>query len=232
MARAKSTARAEARRRNRAMQANELSEGTAEPNVMAAAPSGGGGSAAAALPPRRGFFGFRMPNIREDLPSLPTELRTNRWIWVAAALMLSALVVFLIRDSVPLSLTPYVLIYVQLMITPPALPVLLGGFMARRAAYLVGAALGILNGFVYAILVSSAQAATQTTYGGSGAITLDPVSAFLNAAVMGTLFGGIAGWYRRFLSENNARTRAARQARDADKARKAKQAARGARSAR
>ncbi|MGH2407559.1 MAG: hypothetical protein ACRDF7_05730 [Candidatus Limnocylindrales bacterium] len=236
LARAKSTARAEARRRNRVMQANELSEGTADPNVIATAASGTSGSASAAMPPRRGFFGFRMPNIRADLPTLPNELLTNRWIWLAAALLVSALVLFLVRDSVPTSLTPYVLIYVQLMVTPPALPVLLGGFVARRAPYLVGLALGILNGIVYAVLVSSAAAATTpaqvggtTVYG--AAVTLDPVAAFLNATVMGTLFGGIAGWYRRFLSENNARTKAARQARDVEKARKAKQDARAARSA-
>jgi hypothetical protein len=230
LARAKSTARAEARRRNRAMQANELSEGTATPNEMAGGSTGASGAAAAALPPRRGLFGFRMPNIREDLPALPHELRTNRWIWLAAGLLLSALGLYLFRDAVPVSLVPYFAIYIQLMVTPPALPVLLGGFMARRAPYLVGAVLGLLNGVVYAVLVSTAQTGTTTTYGATGP-TLDPLAAFLNATIMGALFGGIAGWYRRFLSENNARTKAAREARAADQRRKAKQDARGARSA-
>jgi hypothetical protein len=218
------------------VQANELSEGTALPNAMAAAtPSPA--ATAAAEPPRRGLFGFRMPNFREDLPALPNELRTNRWIWLAAGLLLSALVLYLVRDSVPVSLVPYFAIYIQLMVTPPALPVLLGGFMARRAPYLVGGVLGLLNGLIYAVLVTSqagvattVQTGATTTYGVTAA-TLDPAAAFLNATVMGALFGGIAGWYRRFLSQNNARTKAARDARDADKRRKAKQDARGARSA-
>jgi hypothetical protein len=227
LARAKSTARAEARRRNRAMQPNELSGGVATPNVAGATPAAAA-DATAARPARRGLFGFKMPDIRADLPTLPNELRTNRWIWLAAALLLSALGLYLVRDSVPVEMVSIVAIYIQLMVTPPALPVLLAGFFARRAPYLVGAVLGMLNGVVYAILVSSAS----TTIPASAGRGLDPFSAFLNATVMGALFGGIAGWYRKFLSENNARTRAAREARAADQRRKAKQDARGAKPAR
>ena len=229
MARAKSTARAEARRRNRAAQANQLTDGEATPNVLGSAASSGA-AATATLPPRRGFFGFRMPDIRADLPALPHELRTNRWIWLAAALLFTSLGAYYLLPAVPKDLGFAFVIFIELMVRPPALPVLLGGFFARRAPYLVGAVLGMLNGLIYAVLATA-----PLPTGGSAATTagagLDPVSAFLNATVMGALFGGIAGWYRKFLSENNARTRAAREARAADQRRKAKQDARGARPA-
>jgi len=224
LARAKSTARAEARRRNRATQPNELSDGVATPNVAGGA-TGGGDATATARPARRGFFNFRMPDIRADLPTLPNELRTNRWIWLAAALLLSALGAYYVLPSVPKDLSFAFVIFIELMVRPPALPVLLGGFFARRAPYLVGAVLGLLNGVIYAILATAPLPGTPAS-AGTG---LDPVSAFFNATIMGALFGGVAGWYRKFLSENNARTRAAREARAVEQRRKAKQDARGAR---
>jgi Na+/proline symporter len=209
------------------MQPNELSGGVATPNEAAGA-AGQAAATTAALPPRRGLFGFKMPNVRADLPALPHELRTNRWIWLAAALLLSAAGAYYVLPSVPSDLSYAFVIFIELMVRPPALPVLLGGFFARRAPYLVGGVLGLLNGLIYAVLASAPLPGTPAS-AGSG---LDPLSAFLNATVMGALFGGIAGWYRKFLSENNARTRAARDAREAEKRRKAKQDARGAKPAR
>jgi hypothetical protein len=224
LARAKSTARAEARRRNRATQPNELSGGVATPNVAGGA-AGAADDPTAARPARRSFFNFRMPDIRADLPTLPHELRTNRWIWLAAALLLSALGAYYALPSVPKDLSFAFVIFIELMVRPPALPVLLGGFFARRAPYLVGAVLGLLNGLIYAVLATSPLPGSPA----SASTGLDPLTAFFNATIMGALFGGIAGWYRKFLSENNQRTRAARDARAAEQRRKAKQDARGAR---
>jgi hypothetical protein len=235
LARAKSTARAEARRRNRAaMQPNELSGGVATPNVAggagAADASSAGADRRAAAPPRRGFFNFRMPDIRADLPGLPHELRTNRWIWFAAALLLLGLGLYYAAPSVPTDLLPVFGIVITLIIIPPALPVLLGSFFARRAPYLVGGVLGLLNGVIYAIIIASATPLPGSV--NAARTGLDPLGAFINAAIFGVLFGGIAGWYRKFLNENNARTRAARESRAADQRRKAKQDARGAKAAR
>lgn len=234
MARAKSTARAEARRRHRASQVNELTEGVATPNVMSGTAGGSAATAtsrtAAAPPPRRGFFNIKMPNVRADLPLLPNELRTNRWIWFSAALLLAGLAAAFLWGQVGADLKPAVSIFISLtIIQQPAIPVLIGGFFARRASYLVGGVLGLLNGVIFAIAINQLAGSAGATAGAG----LDPFTTVLYATGMGALFGGIAGWYRRFLNENNARARAARETRNADQRRKAKQDARGgARSAR
>ena len=228
MARAKSTARAEARRRHRALQSNRLGEGEALPNTIGGlAPGAASGRPdGAAAPARRPFLGFRMPDVRADLPLMPAELRSNRLIWLATVLMLSAPVAYYLSRSVAPDIGGILSLYYTLMVSPPARPVLLAGFVARRGSYIVGFLLGVLNA---AVVVVVGTASLRPDAVPSGDIVSISVTYFLYASLMGAVFGGIAGWYRRFLRENNARTRAAREARAAEQRRKAKQEARSGR---
>lgn len=229
MPRSKSTARAEARRHHRATQ-------SIQPNVLSGdvvtptASSGAAMSAAAsAEPARRGILGFRMPDVRADLRALPVELRANRWLWLAFALMLSAPLAYAVSTYMSADAAGALRFYYGLMVTPPAIPVLVGGFVARRGTYLVGLMLGVVNAaIVVGIGTSSLQA------GSVGTADLLSVSAtyFVYASAMGALFGGLAGWYRKFLGENSRRQRAARDARAQEQRRKAKQETRPGRTGR
>jgi hypothetical protein len=119
--------------------------------------------------------------------------------------------------------------YYGLMVTPPAIPVLVGGFVARRGTYLVGLLLGVVNAaIVVSIGTSSLQPGTVET----GDLLSVSVTYFVYASAMGALFGGLAGWYRKFLGENSRRQRAARDARAQEQRRKAKQEARPGRTGR
>lgn len=229
MPRSKSTERAEARRRHRATQSiepNVLSGDVLTPTASSGvAPSAG----ASAEPARRGILGFRMPDVRADLRALPAELRANRWLWLAFALMLSAPLAYAASTYMSADAAGALRFYYGLMVTPPAIPVLVGGFVARRGTYLVGLLLGIVNAtIVVGIGTSSLQP------GSVGTADLLSVSAtyFVYASAMGALFGGLAGWYRKFLGENSRRQRAARDARAQEQRRKAKQEARPGRTGR
>jgi hypothetical protein len=224
--RSKSTARAEARRRHRAAQ-------SIEPNVLTGdvlAPGESGVAATSeAAPARRSLFGFRAPNVRADLKLLPDELRTNRWVWVAFALMVTAPLAYVISTYLSADGAGPLRFYYGLMVTPPAIPVLVGGFTARHAQYLVGFLLGILNA---AVVVVIGTASLQSGAVATGDLLTVSASYFVYASLMGAVFGGLAGWYRRFLGDNSRRQQAARQARAQDQRRKAKQETRPGRTGR
>jgi hypothetical protein len=219
LARAKSTARAEARRRYRASQV------AAENDVPAADASA---TTAGGIPPaRRGLFGFSMPDWRGDLRTFPHELRTNRWWWISALLLLSTPVAYaLALNSNEDTAGPFSL-YVRLMVSPPAIPVLVAGFMSRRAPYLIGLVLGVLDG----ILIAAFQVASQDPAApvAQDAFLVGSV-AVLSAAVLGAGFAWLAFIYKGWLQNSSRRRIEQREKQAQEQKRKARDEARQGRS--
>ena len=197
MARAKRTVRADARRRYRQTQTTTESEGgvgeAPAPRPVAAA------SAPSARPSFLAAFrqAYHPANIREDLPYLPSLLR--HWsFWVPLLLIVGTGVLAAVAPGQPLVLFAY-----QTFVYPPALIVLfITGFFARRASYLLGAILGVVNVLVYGGLLLYA---VRT---GLAPVTSEQLgAAILNAIVVsppsGVLFTSLAAWYRRFLYLSN-----------------------------
>lgn len=211
MARAKQTARSEARRRHRL--ANRLDE-EATPNELdadgtpvegaSAGPSSAGRSSAAARPsaaPRPGVLtafrsAYHPAHVREDLRDLPNLLRTKAFLG-GAALMLAGAAIFV---AFPAYSVPQILF--QYLVYPPAFaPIFFVGFFANRASYLIGFIFGLLDALVFIVLL-----ATGTLDGLFGK-PFDPallpsaaISALFAGAGTGTVFSAAFAWYRRFLS--------------------------------
>lgn len=214
MARAKRTDRADARRRYRATQASVADpDGDAEdthPTATTAPASGGG--------PLGLLSGVHMPDFRADVLAMPEVVQTTRILWGAFALGLFAVAAGLTFPLNDPGLTGLVL---PLFIQAPGVPVLVGGFVAPRGAWLVGAVLGLLQalGLLAAIFRSS-----------PGSINASEVGvALISGAVLGSLFGSLASWYRRWLRSMSARNAAAREERAKQQRRDTKRSARPAR---
>ena len=138
MARAKRTDRADARRRYRAAQAPVADPEDDAPaprdTAAAMAPSGGG--------PLGLFGGVHLPDFRGDLLAMPEVVRTTRTLWGAFALGLFAVVAGLTFPLNDPGLTGLVL---PLFIQAPGIPVLVGGFVAPRGAWLIGGVMGLFQ---------------------------------------------------------------------------------------
>lgn len=207
MARAKSTARAEARRRNRLAQGLPAESDTAtlpvETSTTTGSPPSGRVSILSAF--RQSFHSV---NIREDLAALPTIAVRSKALWLPLLLTVVTTVVFGITggsDGVSRFLFAY---FVQ---TPAIGGVFIAGFLAPRASWLLGLIVGLVSAVCYSALiltVFSAVSATSTT----PTLARDAiVSAFVLSPIMGIFFASAAAWYRRFLqlsSPNRARQQA------------------------
>ena len=218
MARAKRTARTEARRRYRAEQSasgavaepNTLVE-DAEPNEIApkGQPSGsrsrGTATAAQATRPVRPSFAssaraaYRTPNVREDLAALP-RLLIHWSVLLSAGLAIAGTAVFLAvgtSSSTGASTVGYVAsLLVSLFVGPPPFgAALLIGFMLPRATWLVGLVLGLLASLCFTVIVLAQPSQSSATV----SIPSILVQVWILGPV-GTMFfsAGIA-WYKRFL---------------------------------
>jgi hypothetical protein len=223
LARAKQTGRAEARRRYRQSTApleadadgellDDAEEHEPKRQVAKAAPARSESRPAG----RPGFIdSFRLayhrPNIREDVATLPTTLRSRGFL-AAIAMVIGGGVVWYLYPVYSGSLTAW-----ELLVLPGSAlaPQLVAGFFAPRASYLLGLIVGILQPIVYVVVSSTPR--VQESYLARGVaipgITIDQVGlAFLNSIVMGALFAAMAAWYRRFLAMSSQRTSAARAA--------------------
>lgn len=233
MARAKRTDRADARRRYRTthddadLDANELDEGTAVPNTLS-----GSGSPARGMATTRGTTrpanaarplgfadsirtAFHRPDIRADIAALPWLLRTR------AFLVPAALVIVGVASLVVAPTNPAAALFFQLMVLPPAMaPIFIAGFFAKRASYLLGFFVAVIDVIGYAVFVNSALPA----------LTGDPLTAarqqelIFSAIAVGPLsgifFAAGAAWYRRFLAFSSAQ-RARQRAGDRPKGKRA-----------
>jgi len=227
LARAKNTSRAEARRNYREqVRAADGGELVEETPVAEPAPT-----------PRPSMF--KMPNIREDLRILPAMFRTRRLLWVPFIMLFVTFVVALlwIQGVLPTDLGWLVSLAVELLLRPTGLFVFfIGGFLAPRASYLVGAILGIIDGILWALLGFLVPGSTVTPDGqletSGAALTLgDAIVFIMVATVVGILAASFAAWYRNFLRSSQERARQNRAAREQQQAAKAKADAKAQRQA-
>lgn len=208
MARAKQTARSEARRRHRL--ANRLDEEVA-PNELDGAPSTGNtagsaaatGSRRAAQPskasttPRPGvlsaFRGAYHPaHIREDLRDLP-KLLLSRAFLGAIALIVAGAAVFVVFPGYNGAQFLF-----QTLTYPPAMaPIFVVGFFATSASYLLGFIVGLIDAAILAILITSGVLGAATD---PNAVPSFLGGAVFTGAVTGAVFASAAAWYRRFLA--------------------------------
>ena len=202
MARAKRTARAEARRRYRAATepGYDLDQETDEspPPARAARPAQ---PARADDNQRRvGIFGalrvsVHPVHLREDLAALPT-LVTNRALLLPILLTVVSTAAVIVTSGKD-ALTPFLFTY---FVQTPALGgVFLAGFLAPRASWLLGAIVGFVAAFGYVIILLTIPDALGTKPPDASTVQGVALYAFLLSPFMGAFFAAAAAWYRRFL---------------------------------
>lgn len=232
MARAKNTSRAEARRKYR----EQTRGGTEMPDdeLDIEVPE--------AIPQERTSM-FRMPNVLEDLRILPGMLRSEWKLWIPFLMLFGAFLLALGYWSwgiVPEDMAGLVSLVVSLVLQPTGLFVFfIGGFLAPRASYLVGAVLGIVDGLLFALLVLLVPAEATTPPGSDVAApttttAVEPgqlIAYVVIAMMVGILAAGFAAWYRNFLRNSQERARQNRMAREQQARIKAKEDARAAKEA-
>ncbi len=221
--RPKDTSRAEARRRYR----DENRE--AEPNELA---DDAAASAASEAAPASSRSMLAMPDIRSDLAALPQVFR-KPLVWLPFGLLLLAFALELARQSGALpegQVSDIGTLYIQLTLPPTSLFVFfIGGFVAPRASYLVGAILGVFDALLITILVlldqSNLEGSGITELGAAAGLTeLAPLWGI--AILVGVFAAGFAAWYRRFLRSSQERAAVNRAAKEREQAQKAKEQAR------
>lgn len=171
---------------------------------------------------------FKFPNVVEDIRALPEMFQTKRTLWIPFGVLIAAFVVALglPYQGVDASIVSFLLLFFQMAFLPQGLVIyLVGGFLAPRAAYLVGFLLGLLNALLLILFVIiRSDFFLDTSQGGSA----DPAAAPGNvlpiligyAVVIGPLAAAFAAWYRGFLNRMNENSRSRRADREAELARK------------
>lgn len=216
MARAKRTDRAEARRRWRQAGAAEL-EG-AEVEELPATPSPASKTAAGSVqrPSITAAFrnAYRPARIREDIAVLPGLLRTRAFLVSILLVVGGTLAVTVVPGNVVTNLA------FQALVVPPAMaPVFIVGFFARRASYILGFIVAVVDVLAYAFFVYAVAP-------GLAPATIDPIqqqqlilSAISVGPLSGIFFAAAAAWYRRFLTLSNAGAQNRARARQQQRAR-------------
>lgn len=210
MARAKRTSdRAEARRRYRQtpLVDDEAPESEARPS-----PASSKAAATATATARPSFTAsfrsaYHRADLRGDLPYLPSLLR--HWsFWLPLLLMVGSGIFAVILPRQPNGVAPdalhgaSVFLY-QTFVLPPALIVLfICGFFAKRASYLLGAILGVINAILFGLLLTYAVQAGLSGLS-SEEVRLQFVNALILSPPSGVLFTSLAAWYKRFLALTN-----------------------------
>lgn len=215
MARAKNIQRAEARRRHREQaRATQRAAVVADPNNI------GQDENAAPQPeaPAGRSSMFRRPDIRGDVKALPEIFRTRRLIWIPFILTAAAFVVVLAfagTDPASGGFSLATLSY-TLVLSPTALFVpFIGGFLAPRASYLVGALIGLMDAILDTLLWAILGNSTVTNGTNNTAVSPGQVAVmFFLSIIVAAFAAGFAAWYRNFLRTSQERARQNRMARD------------------
>ena len=234
MARAKRTNRAEARRRYRASLAEDRDdfddeasdEQPAAPEEVTSGRRPERRSTPAPAPAARPGIGaafrasFRPLDLRGDLRALPSLIR-HKSVWLPVMLTVASAIFYAavtppipaeqINADRPVEQTIAGLLFQYFVWSPPVASIFLAGFLAPRASYLTGGIAGTVGALAFIPIVASRVGLF---------VQLDEVginqyiaSSLVASPLAGILFGGAAGWYRRFLmlaNPNRARAAAAR----------------------
>lgn len=211
MARAKRTARADARRRYRADQglAEPILDEPTEPASSQAtesrttAPTPGPGARRSIATAFR--EAFRPLDVRGDIESLPAVALRSKALWLPILLTLASTVLFIaVRFETPGSPITFVsrFLFEYFVVTPAIGAVFIAGFLAPRASWLLGAIVGVVSAASYSFLglggyIALAPNAPQP-------VAQDVVlAAFTIGPILGAFFASAAAWYRRFLMLSN-----------------------------
>ena len=221
MARAKRTARADARRRYRAEQSVPETLEPIEPAPARPAPASQPAPEPGARRSIAGAFreAFRPLDVRADLAALPSLALRSKALWLPILLTLASTGLFVAvkptTSNDPLSLIAAFL-FQYFIVTPAIGGVFIAGFLAPRASWLLGAIVGVVSAACYSFLIVGGfipLAAGAQQPNASDVI----VAAFSISPILGALFASAAAWYRRFLMLSNPNRGRARQAASAAK---------------
>lgn len=200
MARAKRTARAEARRRSRA--AAEIDEPLDEATPEGVRRTEGAPTSRPGQPPARMGFGaaFRAAihpvNVRADLASLPWVAVHSKALWVPLLITIASTVLIVATNGGDWSL----FMFAYFIQTPAIGGVFIAGFLAPRASWLLGAIVGLVAAICYSVLVVAYPTTIYTELPPTPDQTRDIVlAALVLSPVFGALLAAGAAWYRRFL---------------------------------
>jgi hypothetical protein len=208
VARAKRTARADARRRYRAEQAPV--DTTSEPTD---APSEGTAEAGTRTQPapdaRRGIAAafreaFHPLDLRADLRTFPATARSKA-LWIPILLTLISTALFIARPPTSTSdvtglITSFLFQY--FIVTPGIGAAFIAGFLAPRASWLLGAIVGVVSAVCYSFLGLGGYIPVAAN--APKPVAQDVVlAAFTIGPILGAFFASAAAWYRRFLLLNN-----------------------------
>jgi len=210
VARAKRTARAEARRRYRAEQG--LPDETAI-EEEAAATTSAARSTGTPQPQRLGMGtafkqAFRPLDLRGDLQALPRIARHSKALWLPILLTIVTGVLYAVvrpadrplEDPIAILST---ILFQYFLQTPAIGGVFIAGFLAPRASWLLGLIVGFVSALVNALLVTFVPLAIFSTAPDPAQAQEFIISGFLLSPVFGALFASGAAWYRRFLQLSN-----------------------------
>jgi hypothetical protein len=208
VARAKRTARADARRRYRATQTAELGDdldasttgdaGTARSTTRSGATTKAPTPAPGTRLPITAAIrmAIRPVHLREDLATLPWVAIHSKALWLPVLLTLLSFGYVVGSKGSDLSM-----LFFQYFIATPAIGgVFLAGFLAPRSSWLLGVIVGLVAAICYSILVI----AFPETLFGAASPTPDEARnvagvALVMSPVFGALLASAAAWYRRFL---------------------------------
>jgi hypothetical protein len=206
VARAKRTARAEARRRYRAATEpafdveDEASESQPATRTVRqpAAPRQEDNQKRVGI-----FDALRVSvhpvRVREDLASFPA-LATNRALLLPILLTIVSTIAVVVTSGKD-AITPFLFTY---FVQTPALGgVFLAGFLAPRASWLLGAIVGLVAAFGYVAILLVVPGALGPTQPEASTVQGVALYAFILSPFMGAFFAAAAAWYRRFLRLSN-----------------------------
>jgi hypothetical protein len=214
VARAKRTARADARRAYRASinaPVDDLDGAEdSDPSTAVAAPAatGSSGSARQAAPTpaapaarARPSIGtafrsaFRPLDLAGDLRALPRLLIS--WAFLIPAALIVAIAAVIIatggQELISRELSQFFLA------PPPLAPVFIAGFLATRASYLLGGLLGVVQTVAVLAIVATPSLGTLTGMPDTGTLA----SSALVSVVFGAFYAAAMAWYKRFLRAAN-----------------------------
>lgn len=244
MARAKRTDRAAARRRHRAAQGFTDAElDAAEAADEDALDTGGSAReerdrSASPMPPRLGIgaafrMAFRPLDARSDFAAVPRLVRSKAlWIPIALTVASASLVALFGIGTTDLVSVITNFLFQYFVFTPAIGGVFIAGFMAPRASWLLGIAVGLVAAICYSAVVLAFPTQVYATLPPQDDINASISGAFFLSPMMGALFASAAAWYRRFLalsSPNRSRRQAAASSRPDGRSRAANAAAKARR---
>jgi hypothetical protein len=151
---------------------------------------------------------YHRANIREDIAALPSLLPTRAFASAIALVAVGTIAIAAAPENVIAGLA------FQALVIPPAMaPIFIVGFFARRASYLLGLIISLVDVLAYVFVVYAVAPALSAT-----PMTADQQQQLVYSAISvgplsGIFFAAAAAWYRRFLSLSNTNAQRARQGR-------------------